>query len=97
MAAYVIVDVDTSDPQIYEDYKRMAQEAVAQYGGRYLARGGKMQLLEGGWKPTRLVILEFPSFERARDWWDSEVYGPAKELRQSISRTDMVLLDGYTP
>ncbi|HZZ66317.1 MAG TPA: DUF1330 domain-containing protein [Candidatus Baltobacteraceae bacterium] len=97
MAAYVIVDVDTSDPQRYEDYKRVAQETVAQYGGRYLARGGTMHILEGDWQPTRLVILEFPSFERAREWWESAAYGPAKELRQSISRTDMVLLDGYTP
>jgi uncharacterized protein (DUF1330 family) len=95
VAAYVIVDVATSDPQKYEDYKKMAQETVAQFGGRYIARGGRMQILEGEWKPTRIVILEFASFEKAQEWWESAAYAPAKALRQSLSRTDMVLVEGY--
>jgi len=95
MPAYVIVDVDTSDPVRYEEYKRMAQETVAQFGGRYIVRGGKMAIVEGEWKPTRIVILEFGSFDKAVEWWSSQEYAPAKALRQSLSETDIVIVDGY--
>jgi|SRR5271167_2238829 len=95
MSAYVLVNVDTSDPEKYEAYKAIAQETVAQFGGRYLVRGGRMTVLEGEWRPTRMVILEFESFERAMAWWESETYAPAKTLRQSLSKTDMILVDGY--
>ncbi len=96
MPAYVIVDVDTHSPERYERYKQMAQETVAQFGGRYLVRGGKMEVLEGSWKPTRVVVLEFDSYEKALAWWHSAEYAPAKELRQSLSATDLVIVDGYT-
>ncbi|HTA38788.1 MAG TPA: DUF1330 domain-containing protein [Candidatus Acidoferrales bacterium] len=94
MSAYVIVDVETSDPQRYEEYKRMAQESVARFGGRYIVRGGKFEVVEGEWRPTRLVVLEFDSFEEAREWWGSQDYSPAKALRQRLSRTDIVIVDG---
>ncbi len=97
MSAYVIVNVDTKHPEEYERYKEMAQKTVAQYGGRYLARGGRMEMLEGSWEPTRIVILEFPSYERAREWWHSTEYAPAKELRQRLSITDLLVVDGYNP
>ena len=95
MPAYIIVNVDTSDPEKYQDYKAMAQETVAQHGGHYLVRGGKMEVLEGGWRPTRLVIVQFDTYEDALKWWNSEAYAPAKALRQSLSDTDMILVDGY--
>ena len=95
MPAYVIVNVDTKHLAEYERYKEMAQETVAEYGGRYMVRGGKMQVLEGSWNPTRIVVLEFPSYERAVEWWHSTEYGPAKALRQRLSTTDMILVDGY--
>jgi uncharacterized protein (DUF1330 family) len=95
MAAYIIVNVSTTSPAEYEEYKRMAQDTIARYGGTYLVRGGKMSVLEGDWAPTRLVVLKFDSFDVAREWWESETYGPAKALRQRISTTDMVLVDGY--
>ena len=95
MSAYVIVNVDTSSPEEYEEYKELAQRTVAAFGGRYLARGGRMQTLEGDWTPTRLVLLEFGSFERALEWWSSPEYAPAKALRQRLSKTDMVVVDGY--
>jgi uncharacterized protein (DUF1330 family) len=95
MAAYIIVNVDTSDPERYEEYKRMAQETVAQFGGRYIVRGGKMAIVEGEWQPTRIVVLEFGSFDRAVEWWGSQEYAPAKALRQSLSKTDIVIVDGY--
>src|ERR1700729_1142301 len=95
MSAYVIVNVDTTDPVKYEEYKTMAQDAVARFGGRYLVRGGKMNVVEGDWRPTRIVILEFDSFDTATAWGESELYAPAKALRQPLSTTDMVIVDGY--
>lgn len=97
MSAYVIVNVDTKHPQEYERYKEMAQKTVAQYGGRYLVRGGQMNVLEGLWEPTRIVILEFPSYEKAHEWWHSTEYAPAKQLRQRLSATDLLIVEGYNP
>jgi uncharacterized protein (DUF1330 family) len=97
MSAYVIVNVDTKHPQEFERYKEMAQKTVAQYGGRYLVRGGQMNVVEGSWKPTRIVILEFPSYEKAHEWWHSTEYAPAKELRQRLSATDLLIVEGYNP
>ena len=95
MAAYVIVNVDTKHPQEYEHYKDMAEKTVAQYGGRYLVRGGQMKVLEGSWEPTRIVVLEFPSYEKAHEWWHSAEYAPAKQLRQRLSTTDLLIIEGY--
>jgi len=94
MAAYIMVDVTVHDPVRYEEYKKMAAAAVATYGGRYIARGGATKALEGEWQPGRVVLLEFPSSERAYEWWDSAEYRPARDLRQSIATTQMVLVEG---
>jgi uncharacterized protein (DUF1330 family) len=97
MPAYVVVQVSVQDAQTYERYKQLAPPAIARYGGRYLARGGMTQTLEGTWAPQRLVILEFPSVEQARAWWDSPEYAAAKSLRQSCTHTEMILLEGLPP
>jgi uncharacterized protein (DUF1330 family) len=97
MSAYVVVEVTVKDAETYERYKQLAPPAIGLYGGRYLARGGLTEPLEGTWTPTRLVLLEFPTVERARAWWNSPEYAPAKALRQSCTSTDMVLLEGLPP
>ena len=94
MPAYIVVQVNVNDPTQYERYKGMAPPAIAQYGGRYLTRGGKTETLEGTWKPSRFVILEFPSMERAREWWHSPEYAEAKALRNRIADTEMLLAEG---
>jgi uncharacterized protein (DUF1330 family) len=94
MSAYVVVDISIRDTATYDRYKTLAPPSIAQYGGRYIARGGATTVLEGDWRPERLVILEFPDVERARAWWSSPEYAPAKALRQSCAATDMVLLEG---
>ena len=94
MSAYVIVQVRVEDPVRYEDYKKMAAASLTRFDGRFLVRGGPVQTLEGEWSPTRLVILEFPSAERAREWWSSEPYAPAKRLRQETATTQMILAEG---
>ena len=70
---------------------------IAAYGGRYRVRGGRSELLEGEWTPARLVILEFPDAERARAWWSSPEYTPAKAIRQACARTEMLLVEGTGP
>ncbi|MBL8057907.1 MAG: DUF1330 domain-containing protein [Anaerolineales bacterium] len=97
MTAYVIVDIEVTDPAVYEDYKRLAPAGVAAYGGRYIARGGRTETLEGEWRPNRLVILEFESVERAKAWLDSPEYGPAKQLRHQAARSKMVVIEGLAP
>lgn len=94
MTAYVIVDIEVTDPVGYEDYKQLAAPTVAQYGGKYLARGGMTEVLEGDWQPKRLVILEFESLERAKAWLNSEEYRPARELRHRYARSNMVVVAG---
>lgn len=94
MAAYVIVDIEVLEPVEYEEYKKLAAPTVAAYGGRYVARGGATQVLEGDWVPNRLVVLEFPSAEQARAWHESPEYAPAKAVRQRTARTNMVLVTG---
>ena len=94
MSAYVIVDIVINDPDKYERYRTLAPPSIAAYGGRYIARGGRTRLLEGTRQPNRVVILEFPTFERAVEWWSSPEYAPAKALRQECAEAEMVVLEG---
>lgn len=94
MSAYIIVDISIHDPATYERYKELAPASIEQYGGRYVARGGATETLEGSWQPNRIVILEFPDADAARRWWASDEYAEAKRLRQSASNADMLLVQG---
>jgi len=94
MAAYFIVDVDVKDAKAYEPYKQAAAASIAQYGGRYLVRGGKHETLEGKWRPTRLVVLEFPSLAAAKRWYSSEEYRKVLPIRLQHAVSDMVLVEG---
>ena len=94
MPAYVIAHIDVKDPVRYEDYKKMSPISIQKFGGRFIARGAKAEVLEGTWEPKRLVLLEFPSADAARQWWGSEEYAPAKALRQATSIGDLVIIEG---
>ena len=94
MPAYVIANVTVKDPVRYEEYKRLVPGTVEQFGGRFIARGGAIEVLEGSWHPSRLVIVEFPSVERAREWWHSAEYAEAKALRQATSDGTLLILEG---
>jgi uncharacterized protein (DUF1330 family) len=95
--AYIINDMDVTNPQLLEDYKKLSPPTVAQYGGKFLARGGTVEKLEGDWAPKRLVILEFPSLEQAKAWVNSQEYAPARRLRQQASRSNIIVVDGVPP
>ncbi len=94
MAAYFIVSIDVKDPAGFEAYRQAVPATIAQYGGRYLVRRGKHALLEGTWHPTRLVVLEFPSLETAKQWYESEEYQQIKPLRLQCTVGDMILVEG---
>jgi uncharacterized protein (DUF1330 family) len=94
MPAYVIVETDVSDPERYEHYKTAASAAVTAHGGRYLVRGGEQDVLEGDWRPSRLVVLEFADLAAARRWYDSQQYRQARELRAGAARLNLVAVQG---
>lgn len=94
MPAYVIVDTDVHDPEQYERYKAASPGAIAAAGGRFVARGGELAVLEGDWRPKRLVLLEFPDLEAARRWYDSPEYREARRLREGAAVLQMVAVEG---
>jgi uncharacterized protein (DUF1330 family) len=95
MPAYVIVDVDVQDAEAYKEYMKLTPATIAAHDGKFIVRGGKTVVAEGDWKPGRLVILEFPTMERAREWWDSDQYGIAKKIRFASAKTNMIFAEGY--
>jgi uncharacterized protein (DUF1330 family) len=94
MAAYVIVDIDVTDPVGYEEYRRMGPPTVAAHAGKFVVRGGNFEVLEGSWVPKRLVVLEFDSVERAKQWWSSQEYSAAKQVRHRTAVTNMIVVEG---
>lgn len=94
MAGYIIVEIDVTDPELYETYRQMAGSTVRSRGGKYLVRGGAVETLEGEWQPKRMVVLEFESVAAARAWWECEEYREPKKLRQQSASTRMILLEG---
>lgn len=94
MPAYVIADVTITDPAGFEEYRQQVPATVAKYGGRFVVRGGAVETKEGDWRPKRLVVLEFPSLEQARRWYDSEEYRGPKALRLKTSRANLILAEG---
>lgn len=95
MAAYVIVEVEVTDPATYEAYKKLTPATLKAYDGKFIVRGGAYETLEGDWQPNRIVLLEFPSVERAKAWWNSPEYTEAKEIRQRSAYTKMIVLEGF--
>jgi uncharacterized protein (DUF1330 family) len=94
MAVYLVAQITVRDPQRYADYRQMVPPTLAVYGGRFLVRGGAVENLEGSWEPSRFVVIEFPDRDRARAWWSSDEYAPAKALRQQSADTEMILVEG---
>ena len=94
MPAYIIVDSDVTDPERYEHYKAATPAAVAAGGGRFLARGGEVVVLEGDWQPSRVVVLEFEDLAAAKRWYESQAYQEAKKLREGAASFQMVAVQG---
>ena len=94
MSAYVIGEIDVTDPAAYEDYRKQVLAVVTKYAGKFLVRGGKVDSKEGGWAPKRIVVLEFPSMEQAQKFYHSAEYAPLIKLRQKASKGKLILVEG---
>ena len=94
MAAYIIVDIEVQDAALYDEYRKRVGPTLAQYGGKFIVRGGKVDVLEGDWQPSRIVVLEFQSVARAREWYDSAEYREPKEMRMRASAGNLILVEG---
>jgi uncharacterized protein (DUF1330 family) len=94
MAAYVIAEIDVTDPAGYEEYRKQVLGVVTKYGGRFIVRGGKIDSREGGWMPQRIVVVEFPSLAQAQKWYNSPEYAPLIKLRQKASKGKLILVEG---
>ena len=96
MSAYLIANVEIKDAEKIKNYLATSPQVLQKYSGRFLVRGGHICVTEGNWNPKRLVVVEFDSFEKAKEFWDSDDYKPLKELRQSSADTDMIIVDGIS-
>ena len=94
MAVYYVADVDVHDPQSYAEYSKQVGPIVAQYGGRFLVRGGATEMIEGDWQPQRLVIIEFADTAHFRAWYDSPEYTEARSIRFNASTARAILTQG---
>jgi uncharacterized protein (DUF1330 family) len=94
MPAYVVTEIDVHDTVRYEDYKKISTASIQAYGGRFVVRGGKVETLEGTWSPKRFVVVEFPTVERAKEWWSSAEYAPGKKLRNETATSQMIVVEG---
>jgi len=94
MSAYVVVQVEINDPVRYADYKGMVPASLEKYGGRFIVRGGQIHTMEGDWAPKRFVLVEFPSVERAKAWWDSPEYREARDLRWATASSQLIIVEG---
>ncbi len=94
MPAYVIVEIDIVDPAGYKEYKKLVGATVERYGGKYIVRGGAVETLEGDWKPKRIVVLQFESTQRAKDWLNCEEYREPRKMRHRTARTKMIVVEG---
>jgi uncharacterized protein (DUF1330 family) len=94
VSAYVIVEIEVTDPVGYEEYKKQASATIHAQGGKYIVRGGKTEVLEGDWQPKRLVVLEFPSMDAAKGWLNCEEYREPRTMRHRTAKTNMILVEG---
>ena len=94
MPAYVVVSIEVHDPERYAEYIERAPATVANHGGRYLVRNGEREALEGEWDLKRFVILEFPTYEAAKAWYESEDYAPVLAIRHATATSRMIVTEG---
>jgi len=94
MPAYVIAMVDVKDPGGYERYRKLVLPTITAYGGHFIARGGQTEVLEGPWQPRRVVIVEFSTLARAKEWWNSPEYSEARAIRQATSQGTLIVTEG---
>jgi uncharacterized protein (DUF1330 family) len=96
LAAFLIIEIDVNDPEVYASYRQALSSNLAAAGGTYLVRGGEVEVLEGEWRPNRMVVVRFDSADEARRWWNSPGYAELKAMRQRSAKTNMILVEGVS-
>ncbi len=96
MPVYLVATLEVRDPAQFKSYVTDVPAIVAKFGGRFLVRGGEPEVVDGEWPMKRVTVIEFPSMEKAKEWWDSAEYAPFKQLRQRTARTNAVFVPGYS-
>lgn len=94
MPAYVIADIDITDPERYKDYTAHTTASIAKHGGRWVVRGGATEVLEGNWEPGRIVVIEFPDVDAARTWFNSDEYQELAAIRREASTARLLVVEG---
>jgi uncharacterized protein (DUF1330 family) len=94
MSAYVIVEIEVVDPVGFDEYRKRVVPIVEKWGGKYIAVSDRVETLEGDWKPKRIVVIEFPSVEQAKEWFGCEEYQEPSKIRHRTAKTNMVLVEG---
>jgi uncharacterized protein (DUF1330 family) len=94
MSAYVIAEIEVTDPAAYEDYRKQVPAVVTKHGGKFVVRGGRIESMEGSWSPKRIVVLEFPSMDQALKFYRSPEYAPLIALRQKASKGKLIIVEG---
>lgn len=94
MPAYLIADIEVTDPVGYDEYKKRVPAVITAHGGRYLARGGASEVLEGTWRPKRSAIIEFPNLASMKAFWESPEYQPLREIRERSAKSNLVVIEG---
>lgn len=97
MAAYVIADIEVTDPTGFAEYQQKVPATISAYGGRYLVRGGATEVMEGDWTPRRCVVLEFADMARLKAWYASPEYQPLIAIRARTTRSNLVFVAGIAP
>ena len=96
MTAYMIVEVETTDEALMGEYRKLTPGLVGKFGGKFIVRGGKTRTLEGGWKPARVVVLEFPDYAAAERFYDSPEYKPVLDMRLKAGNSKAIIVDGHS-
>ncbi len=94
MSGYVIVDVDVHDAEAYGEYRKLVAPTIEKYGGRFVVRAGAHEVVEGDWTPHRMIVLEFESVARAKEWYNSEEYAPALAIRLKAAKSRLIIVEG---
>ena len=94
MVAYIVTQIEITDPETFETYRAQVPPILEKYGGEFIVRGGDREVLEGDWPWPRMVILKFPDREAAKAWHASAEYQGPKALRQAASKANMIIVDG---
>ena len=96
MPAYIIAEVDVHDPVPYEEYRKLIGPTLAKYGGKFIVRGGMCVHLEGGWRPSRMVVIEFPDMQAAEHFYYSAEYKPVLDMRLRAGKSKAIIVDGHS-